>query len=81
MNNTENLEEKYPFIINELMEFIIEVKKRDNEQSSLIDIIMEYCLKKDLDIEMFGDAIRDDIYFMSFIEKDIESRIKQVEEW
>ena len=67
------LSKKYPYIISELMEYI-NVKKQSgiNDNASLLDIIMDFCFKKELDVEMVGDAIQSDIYFKSFIEKDCQ---------
>lgn len=68
MNNTE-LEDSYPFIISDLMAYIEKIKRNDR-CSFLIDIIMDYSIKNGFDPEMIGDAIANDVYFKSFVEKD-----------
>lgn len=67
------LEKDYPFLVKEIMIFIDEMKKDcTREDVSLIDIIMEFSFRHNLDVELVGDAISSDIYFKSFIEKDCE---------
>lgn len=66
-----SLEENYPFIVNDVMKYIEKIKSGGDE-SSLIEIIMDYCIKNDTPVELVGDAISNDVYFKSFIEKDCE---------
>lgn len=66
-----NFEDDYPFIVQEVMKYINEIKATDNE-ISLVDIIMDFCFKNELEIELVGDAISSDVYFKSFIEKDCQ---------
>lgn len=68
---TENLDNFYPFLINDLMKYI-EVVKESGAQIALLDIILDYSLKNDISVEMIGDAISSDQYFKSFVEKDCE---------
>lgn len=80
----EEIEGTYPEIINEVMQHI-ELVKRGGSRDSLLDIIMDYCLKNSLDVNLIGDAIHSDTYLKDFIEKDCEqNRIfkgKLAEEW
>jgi hypothetical protein len=64
-------EEQYPFLVNEIMKHIEEVKK-DDQDIALIDIIFDYAFRNGIDVELVGDAISTDVYFKSFIEKDCE---------
>lgn len=70
----------YPYLINEIMNFIIKIKKKDPDQS-LIDIIYDYSFKNEIDIELIGDAISEDVYFKSFIEKDLQFHTKANDDW
>jgi hypothetical protein len=63
--------DEYPFLVNEVMKYISEMKVED-PSLSLIDIIFNYCFKFNLDVELVGDAINSDVYFKSFIEKDCQ---------
>lgn len=65
------LEDSYPFIISDLMVYIETIKKRD-KGASLIDIIMDYSIKNGYEPELVGDAIANDIYLKSFVEKDCQ---------
>ena len=61
----------YNILIRDIINFINDIKEKDHELS-LVDIILEFCFKYDVDIELIGDAISTDAYFKSFIEKDCE---------
>ena len=63
--------EEYPFLVNQVMQHIEEVKKTDNK-AALMDIIFDFAFKNGIDVELVGDAISNDVYFKSFIEKDCE---------
>ena len=65
------VEEEYPFLMNEIMEYINEIKSEDSSVA-LIDIIFDFCLKRGMDVELVGDAISNDVYFKSFLEKDCQ---------
>jgi hypothetical protein len=69
----ENLfnEDEYPRIIHEVMQHIEHIKKRESD-SSLLDIIYDYCFQNNIPVEVVGDAISTDVYFKSFIQKDCE---------
>lgn len=64
-------EEQYPFLVHDIIAYIDEIKKTE-KHTSLVDVIIDFAFKKDIDIEAIGDAISDDVYFKSFIEKDCE---------
>lgn len=68
MNYTE---EDYPLLISQIMQHIEEIKRKDKD-SSLLDIIYDFAFKNGVDIELVGDAISNDVYFKSFIEKDCQ---------
>ena len=73
MNKT--LEDYYPIIIAELLKYIDEIKNNDEKKEcALIDIIMDFAHKQNIDVEVIGDAVRSDVYLSSFIESDCLSR-------
>lgn len=63
----------YPFLINDILKYIEEMKKID-ESLSLTEIIVNYSFKKKIDLKLIGDAISEDEYFKQFIKKDSEFR-------
>ena len=63
------LEDSYPCIIGDLMVYIERIKKLD-KSSALLDIIMDYSIKNGFEPELVGDAIANDVYLKSFVEKD-----------
>ena len=64
-------EEEYPFLVNKIMKYVEKVKEVDKDLS-IIDIILDFSIKNNVDYETIGDAISSDVYFKSFIEKDCE---------
>ena len=64
-------EEQYPFLVNDIIKYIQKIKETE-KATTLVDIIMDYCFKFNVEIELVGDAISSDLYFKSFIEKDCE---------
>jgi hypothetical protein len=71
--STPNIDQNYPFIVQEVMKHIEAIKKiPEGRDTPLIDIIFDYCFKNSIDVEIVGDAIASDVYFKSFIEKDCE---------
>ena len=67
--------EGYPFLVNDVLKYIEEIKISDNyENESLIEIIVQYSLNNKIDIRLIGDAISEDEYFKSFIKSDCEFR-------
>ena len=71
ISETMTLEERYPFIINDLMKHIEMIKSKD-KHCSLIEIIMDFSMKNGLEPELVGDAIHSDVYLKSFIHKDCQ---------
>lgn len=72
----------YPEIVNAVMLYIIDHKKID-ETIGMIDLISDFCLKKNVPIELVGDAIASDLYFKQFIETDVNSKLNKnkLDEW
>lgn len=64
-------EKDYPFLVNDIIKYIEKIKMTDCD-ISMIEIIMDYCFKNNVDVEAAGDAISSDTYFKSYIEKDCE---------
>ena len=68
---TDNISDCYPFVVNEVINYIVN-RKQTEKNLSLVDIISDFCQKKSMNIELVGDAIASDVYLKSFIEKDCE---------
>lgn len=73
MHNIDKIDEEYSNLVADVILFIEKVKLSNERDISLVDIISDYCFKKDIEPEMMGDAIKNDVYFKSFIQKDCES--------
>ena len=71
MKNKMKIVDDYPLLINILLKHIKEIKSKDNELS-FMDIIMDYSLKNNVELEYIGDAISTDEYFKALLQKDLE---------
>jgi hypothetical protein len=68
-------EEDYDFLVHDILKYIERIKCReDTKDISIIEVIMDYTFKNNLDISTVGDAISSDEHFKSFIEKDCRFR-------
>jgi hypothetical protein len=63
--------EEYPLLINSILKYIKKVKEHDSD-ISFLDIIMDYSIKKNLELEYIGDAISSDENFKTLLHKDLE---------
>lgn len=80
-NKTIFVEEgNYALLIRNILEYIGRVKSK-NPDAAIVEIIMDYAFKENLDIETVGDAIASDEYFKSFIEADTTFREIEADEW
>jgi len=61
----------YPLLINKVIKYIEKVKRKE-KNISMSDIIIDFSIKKNIDIDLLGDAISTDAYLKSYIEKDCE---------
>lgn len=71
MKNKIKIVDDYPLLINILLKRIKEVKTQDNTLS-FMDILMDYSLKNNIELEYIGDAISTDEYFKALLQKDLE---------
>lgn len=62
---------EYAHINDDVITYIEKIKIKDKD-TPLIDIILDFCTKNDLDLDLVGDAISTDVYFMEFLKKDCE---------
>lgn len=67
----ETNEETYHKIINELLRYIEEVKRKD-KTVSLFDIILDFSFKSGYEFDVISDVIQEDEYFKEFIKTEIE---------
>lgn len=70
----------YPQLVHDIIEHIDNIKKTD-KSISLLDIIIDFSFKRDISVECIGDAISEDVYFKSFIEKDFEMHYSPKAQW
>ena len=66
----------YAKIVNDVLKFVLKEKTRDSSLP-IVDLITSYCFKKNLEIEMVGDAISQDFYFKQLIDRDLKAQAFQ----
>jgi len=64
-----NSEEHYPKIVNNLVNYIINIKETGSDDS-MFDLVVDYCIKKNVPIELVSDAIDSDECFKDLIRQD-----------
>jgi hypothetical protein len=69
----EYTEDTYLLLVRDIINYIDKVKQAE-PGTALLDIILDFSRRFDVDIETVGDAISSDVYFKSFIEKDCQLR-------
>lgn len=62
----------YPEIVNDLLKYLVSVKPTDKE-SSILDLILEYSIKTNIELELLGDAISTDDRVKNLIAKELEN--------
>ena len=79
----ETNEKTYHKIINELLRYIEEVKRKD-KTVSLFDIILDFSFKSGYGFDVISDVIQEDEYFKEFIKTEIEvnsNNLNNLEWW
>ena len=71
-----NVDIKYANLIKSCLEYVLKVKKNHKDEE-IVGIIMDYCLKYDIDPEEMGDAISQDEYFKQLIKINEDSVKKE----
>ena len=66
----------YAKIVNDVLKFVLKEKTKDSSLP-IVDLITSYCFKKNLEIEMVGDAISQDFYFKQLIDRDLKAQAFQ----
>lgn len=69
---------EYAKLTNEVLKFVVSERSKNNTLS-IVDLIVSYCFKRDIEPELVGDAISQDFYFKRLIENDMKTR--PLQEW
>lgn len=74
----------YPILINSILKYIKYVKDKE-KNINLLEIIMDYSIKNNIELEYIGDAISTDNHFKTLFQKDLELykyfKTEKSEEW
>lgn len=74
----------YPVLINSILKYIKYVKDKE-KNINLLEIIMDYSIKNNIELEYIGDAISTDNHFKTLFQKDLELykyfKTEKSEEW
>lgn len=63
---------EYAKLTNRILKFVIEEKEKDSS-TPIVDLIMSFCFKNNIDPELAGDAISQDFYLKKVIENSIKA--------
>lgn len=67
---------RYANLIKGCLDYILNVKKEDNK-AEIIDIIIDFCFKNNIDPSEMGDAISQDEYFKQLIKINGDTTTKE----
>ena len=71
----------YPYIVEEILQFIIFSREENLSTDSIVDLIFEYCRLTGLSEEFVGDAIFQNVVFKQLIEDDLSMRSSKNGDW
>ena len=71
----------YPYIVEEVLQFIIFSREENLSTDSIVDLIFEYCRQTGLSEEFVGDAIFQNVVFKQLIEDDMSMRSSKNGDW
>lgn len=70
----------YADLVNEVLEYVT-AEKKNHSELSIVDLVYSYCVKKNYNPEMVGDAIRDDYQFTILIQNELTALNNNEDEW
>jgi len=71
----------YPFLVEEILQFIIFSREENMSDDSITDLIFEYCRQTGISVEFVGDAIFQNDSFKQLIEDDTHMRSRKLGDW
>ena len=71
---------EYAKLTNKILKFILEEREKD-PTIPIVDLIMSFCFKNNIDPEEAGDAISQDYYLKQLIENNMKSKDLADSDW
>lgn len=71
---------EYAKLTNKILKFILEEREKD-PTIPIVDLIMSFCFKNNIDPEEAGDAISQDYYLKQLIENNMKSKDLSDSDW
>lgn len=71
---------EYAKLTNKILKFILEEREKD-QTIPIVDLIMSFCFKNNIEPEEAGDAISQDYYLKQLIENNMKSKDLSDSDW
>ena len=71
---------EYAKLTNRILKFILEEREKDSS-IPIVDLVMSFCFKNDVDPVEAGDAISQDYYLKQLIENNMKSKDLSETDW
>ena len=71
---------EYAKLTNKILKFILEEREKD-PSIPIVDLIMSFCFKNNIEPEEAGDAISQDYYLKQLIENNMKSKDLSDSDW
>ena len=73
-------EDDYAMLLQDLLAFIAKTKEAD-PSAEIVEIITDFAFRRNIDVDIVGDAVSTDPRFVRLIREDIDMNLRQKEDW
>lgn len=80
LNEVNPVDLEYAKLTNRILKFILEEREKD-PAIPIVDLIMSFCFKNNIEPEEAGDAISQDYYLKQLIENNMKSKDLSETDW
>ena len=80
LNEVNPVDLEYAKLTNRILKFILEEREKD-PTIPIVDLVMSFCFKNDVDPVEAGDAISQDYYLKQLIENNMRSKDLSDSDW
>ena len=80
LNEVNPVDLEYAKLTNRILKFILEEREKD-PTIPIVDLIMSFCFKNNIEPEEAGDAISQDYYLKQLIENNMKSKDLSDSDW
>ena len=80
LNEVNHVDLEYAKLTNRILKFILEEREKD-PTIPIVDLVMSFCFKNDVDPVEAGDAISQDYYLKQLIENNMKAKDLEDNDW